>query len=107
MMGRPRYDQRRPICIAVMAFNIFDVLVFVDLRFQHHFTPIYLWVAEQGVYSKGWRLNMETVAGPELHARSDVEYCIKCSVTSDSTGANYVPEQLMCHTDAIQNVNLP
>ena len=83
------------------------VLVFVDLRFQHNFIPIYIGEAEPRLYSKGWRLNMETLAGPKIPARSDVECCITCSVTSNCTGANFVPKELMCHIYAVRNVNLP
>ena len=83
------------------------VLIFVDLRFEQHFVPMYIWQASNGLYSKDWQLNIETVVGLLFPARSRVECCIKCHGIAKCTGVDYVSDKLMCHTYGMQNVNLP
>ena len=68
---------------------------------------MYNWEAANGLYDKGWQLNMETVAGIMVPGRSEVECCIKCGEIANCTGVEYVSDKAMCHTYDMQSVNLP
>ena len=83
------------------------MLIFADLRFEHHFKSIYIWDAANDVYNKGWRLNMETIAGPALTSRSKIECSITCRGIANCTGVDYVTNELLCQTYNMQNINLP
>ena len=78
-----------------------------DIRFRHHFIPLYTWDAEDGLYNQDWRLNMETVAGLVLPGQSKVECCIKCRAIANCNGVQYISRKLSCHMYGKQNVNLP
>ena len=83
------------------------LLIFVDLRFEHHFIQIYTWDVTNGRYSKDWRLNMETVEGPVLLTRSKIECSIKCRGIANCTGVDYINSKLLCHTYGTHHINLP